>query len=62
MLSEDGVLECTPRVPDMVADITLRADLRSQKLSAALQIDAPGGCGPCALRRFARAARRRAAR
>ena len=42
MLAEDGVLECVLRVPDTVSDITLRADLRSQRLSASLQVDAPG--------------------
>ncbi len=40
-LTDDGFLECTVRVPDAVADITLRADLREQRVSASLELDAP---------------------
>lgn len=41
-LAEEGVLECTLRVPDTVADIHLRADLTTRTVSAWLAADAPG--------------------
>ncbi|MYE31966.1 MAG: hypothetical protein F4X80_04780 [Chloroflexi bacterium] len=40
-LARDGVLECTLRVPDAVADITVRADLIARTVSAGLSIKAP---------------------
>ena len=41
-LADAGILECVLRVPAAVADITLRAELKTRTISASLQIDAPG--------------------
>ncbi len=40
-VADDGALECVLRVPAAVADITLRAELKTQTISASLHVDAP---------------------
>lgn len=40
-LADDGILECVLRVPGAVADIVLRAELKTRTVSASLQVDAP---------------------
>ncbi len=40
-VADDGALECVLRVPAAVADITLRAELKAQTISASLHVDAP---------------------
>ena len=44
-LSRDGVLDGTLRIPNTAGDVTITADLRSQQLLAALDIDAPADRG-----------------
>ncbi len=41
-LADDGILECVLRVPAAVADIILRAELKTRTISASLEVDAPG--------------------
>lgn len=45
-LADQGVLECTLRVPDAVADINVRADLATRTVAASLAVDAPGDGRP----------------
>jgi hypothetical protein len=41
-LIDDGVLDCTLRVPDVVSDIDIVADLRARTIAARLTVEAPG--------------------
>ena len=41
-LADDGVLECVLRVPAAVADIAIRAELKTRTVSASVEVDAPG--------------------
>ena len=40
-LAEEGILECTLRVPGAVADIDIRADLKTRTIAAWLSVDSP---------------------
>ena len=41
-LADKGTLQCTLRVPSVVADIDIAADLRTRQVTASLNVDAPG--------------------